>query len=360
MKEKSKQLAPIDHFKSSLELMTDSFTSVLPRNIDVVKFKAVILTAVTLNPRLLECDRKSLFLACQKAAQDGLLPDGREAAIAPYKGAAQYMPMIGGIVKKIHEIVGAKIVSNQIICENDRYVYEEGLDPKLQHWPAFSNRGKELAVYAVAQYDNGQKVHEMVPWDDVEKVKATSKTTRDDAPWKIWPFEMAKKTAVRRLSKKLPMTAELDRILRRGDEDEESLQSSENSLPKQHAPKLTRLEAVAANNAPIEARIEARAEEIEAPAEILEDDAEAVAQSIEFYIRPKSNLGVIDWADFCRRYKAKAKEAKSIDELQELIHINEEQLRRLEQDNAKYHKVLLNDVKSIELDLIEKEQGNLV
>lgn len=80
----------------------------------------------------------------------------------------------------------------------------------------------------------------------------------------------------------------------------------------------------------------------------------------DLYVRPVNNGGLIDWADFCRRYKAKAKEARSIDELQELIHINEEQLRRLEQDNAKYHKVLLNDVKIIELDLLEKEQGDLV
>ena len=44
---------------------------------------------------------------------------------------------------------------------------------------------------------------------EANKIKAMSKATRDDAPWKVWPEEMLKKTALRRLSKVLPAEGDL-------------------------------------------------------------------------------------------------------------------------------------------------------
>jgi recombination protein RecT len=326
--EKQKQLAPIDQFKSSLELMTDNFVNVLPRNIDVVKFKAIIITAVASNDALLSVERKSLFLSCQKAAQDGLMPDGREAAIVPYKGKAQYQPMVGGIVKKIHEIVGAKITSNQIICENDYVLYEEGDTPRLVHRPAFSNRGKELAVYAVAEFENGQKVREIVPWDDVEKIKATSKATRDDAPWKIWPSEMAKKTAIRRLSKKLPITAELDRVLRRGDEDEESATINDNIASRQVMPKLTRLEAIVANNSPAQSEIE----------------------------EPQESIEQFNISDWCIEFEKKVKAENDSDSLYTLWDSSEETLAKVKAEKPQFY----NSMEVAYQARMKQIEGNLV
>jgi hypothetical protein len=38
-----------------------------------------------------------------KLAQDGLLPDGREAAVVMFGNKAQAMPMIAGILKKVRQ-----------------------------------------------------------------------------------------------------------------------------------------------------------------------------------------------------------------------------------------------------------------
>src|SRR4051812_8607428 len=81
--------------------MLPHFKMSLPENVNPEKFVRVILTAVQNTPTLMNCDRQTLFGSAMKCAQDGLLPDGREAAFIPYGASVQYQPMVGGINKKI-------------------------------------------------------------------------------------------------------------------------------------------------------------------------------------------------------------------------------------------------------------------
>src|ERR1700759_587891 len=97
----NKTIAPIDEARKSLERMQPEFARILPDSIDASKFVRVVITALQNNPKLLESDRRSLYGACMDAAKDGLLPDGREGAIVPFKGKCKWMPMIQGIAKKI-------------------------------------------------------------------------------------------------------------------------------------------------------------------------------------------------------------------------------------------------------------------
>src|SRR5215831_21161121 len=106
--------APLTQFRRDLTSMESQFAMALPAHIPVERFTRVVMTAVQNNMKLLRCTRQSLFNACMKAAQDGLLPDGREGAIVPFgddeeggrgrRGApvptASWMPMIAGIRKK--------------------------------------------------------------------------------------------------------------------------------------------------------------------------------------------------------------------------------------------------------------------
>ena len=69
--------------QSTLEKMADKFNEALPPHIDVNKFISVAKLALNKNPKLLDLDRNSLMQTFMKAAQDGLLLDGREAAAVP-------------------------------------------------------------------------------------------------------------------------------------------------------------------------------------------------------------------------------------------------------------------------------------
>jgi len=44
----------------------------------------------------------------------------------------------------------------------------------------------------------------VLPIAEADKIRKMSRATRDDAPWKLWPEEMYKKAALRRLCKVLP------------------------------------------------------------------------------------------------------------------------------------------------------------
>jgi recombination protein RecT len=75
---------PIEIIRADMTKMEPQFKAALPPQISVEKFTRVAMTAIQQDQNLLLADRTSLFGACMKAAQDGLIPDGREAAFVVY------------------------------------------------------------------------------------------------------------------------------------------------------------------------------------------------------------------------------------------------------------------------------------
>src|SRR5687768_10957847 len=98
---KTKALAPVDEIKGALAKMEGQFKMVLPPQISPEKFIRVAQTAIQTNSLLQQANKQSLYAAVMKCATDGLIPDGREAAIVTFNSKAglqaQYMPMVGGI-----------------------------------------------------------------------------------------------------------------------------------------------------------------------------------------------------------------------------------------------------------------------
>jgi recombination protein RecT len=209
------QLAPMDAMRSTLTKMSPEFQAALPPQINVEKFIRTTLTAVQMQPDLLMADRRTLLGACMKAAQDGLLPDGREAALVIFNSKegkkVQYMPMIGGVLKKIRNSGELASISAQVAYSADFFEYELGDEEKITHKPFMGgDRGQVIAVYAVAKTKDGAVYREVMSVSDVEKVRAASRAGRF-GPWVDWWDEMAKKTVIRRLAKRLPSSAMLIR-----------------------------------------------------------------------------------------------------------------------------------------------------
>lgn len=214
----SKALRPLDDLKASLSKLT--FKDALPAHVTEEKFKRVLLTAVSQNADLAECDRTSVFAACMKAAQDGLLPDGREAALVIFKGKAQYMPMFAGILKKIRNSGELASITAQVVHKADKfefYVDEKG--EHLNHRPdMLADRGPLVGVYAVATTKDGAAYIEVMTKAQVDAVRKVSRSG-DSGPWASWYDEMARKTVIRRLSKRLPMSTDLEQVLEHDNEN---------------------------------------------------------------------------------------------------------------------------------------------
>lgn len=217
----------ISEFRGSLQAMQPEFAKALPAHIASDKFTRVVMSAVQANPDVLNADKRTLLGACMKAAQDGLLVDGREAALTIYNGkggkVVQYMPMIAGILKKARNSGEISTIAAELVYERDSFKYRiiNG-KPEMSHEPdVFGDRGEVKGAYACAVLKDGSTMIEVMSKADIEKVRAASRA-KDSGPWVSWWGEMARKTVLRRLAKRLPSSSDreddLQQTIRRDDE----------------------------------------------------------------------------------------------------------------------------------------------
>jgi len=193
----------------------------LPDQAAVDRFVRVGRTALIQNPDLALLERGSVLTSFLICSQLGLLPDGREAAIVPFKNKAVPMPMIGGL-RKIAAQHGFRI-NAQVVYDGDEFDYELAPMPKVTHRPPplGQERGEMIGAYAVAEHPEHGQFVEVMSWAEIERVRAVSRSGNTGA-WKEWPGEMARKTVARRLWKQLPF-ADWDersaRVIETVDED---------------------------------------------------------------------------------------------------------------------------------------------
>ena len=211
------QLTVINEVRKSITAMQPQFKAALPSHVNAEKFTRVVMTAIQQAPDLLECDRRSLYHACMRAAQDGLLADGREGAIVKFKGTAQWMPMVAGIMKKVRNSGEISTWSVHVVKENDEFDYQLGDHEQIIHKPAMRNRGNTVGAYSIVTMKDGEKSREFMDIDQINAIRTRSRSG-NSGPWASDFDEMAKKTVVRRHSKRLPMSTDLDELLRQDDQ----------------------------------------------------------------------------------------------------------------------------------------------
>lgn len=221
----AKQLMTVDTFKQELATRGNAIQSMLPPQIDLKRFQRITLTAIQKNPSLV--GKNKLFDAVLDCAKDGLIPDGREAALVPFGSDVAYMPMVAGILKKIRQSGELKSLSAQVVYKNDEFDYwtdENGVH--FKHKPVIIGEpGDIVGVYAVAVTKDEGTYFEFLNMEEVNKIKASSKNT---SLWTKWSGEMMKKTAIRRLSKRLPMSTDIETTIHQDDQ----FYSFENTEPE--------------------------------------------------------------------------------------------------------------------------------
>lgn len=216
-------------FQQTVQERRSDFQNALPAHIPVARFERVVLTAIQNNLQLLDAPKRELFNACVKAAQDGLLPDGREGALVCRPGrngvTVTWQPMIAGIRKKVRNSGEIATWDVQAVYENDQFEYELGDEPFIRHKPALKDRGELIAVYSVATLKSGEKSRDVMSVDEVNRIRDRSDAWKaykagkiKSTPWATDYAEMAKKTVARRHAKVLPMSTDLDDLIRRDDE----------------------------------------------------------------------------------------------------------------------------------------------
>jgi len=264
----------VQEVRTSIEKMAPQFKAALPSHVSVERFVRVTLTAIQTSPALLEADRRSLYAAATRAAQTGLLPDGREGAIVTFKGQAQWMPMVAGIMKLVRNSGEISTWSVQAVYENDTFDFELGDNERIVHKPALRNRGPIIGAYSIVTMKDGERSREFMSAEETSTRSATRSRSGGSGPWVTDYAEMAKKTVVRRHAKRLPMSTDLDGVLH---EDDELF------MPPEPAPQAE----VTQDNAPKASKRPSRLQKVVEDAEIVpQADEDGVIDAVVEDVQP--------------------------------------------------------------------------
>jgi len=213
---------PVVILRERLQQRYGELKAALPSDISPEQFIRALMTSVAINQDLLACNWNSLWLACMRACRDGLLPDGVEGAMVPYKSTVTWVPMYQGLLRRFRKSGNFKWITADVVRQGEEFTHfidENG--EHFRHVPGDNVDAPLIKIYAMAHTKDGGIFVAVMPIAEANKIRAMSKSTRDDAPWKMWPGEMYKKTALRRLSKMLPTARDLptaDDLLESGEE----------------------------------------------------------------------------------------------------------------------------------------------
>lgn len=203
------------------QLDSQSFVSVvkrvLPQAFSPERFVKIALVAISKTPLLQKCTVPSLMQSITESAELGLEIGGAlgHAYLVPYwsgkLGAyeAKFMPGYRGLIKLAWDSIKATVQA-RVVFRDDKFDYRLGTTVEIMHKPSpGSSRRQPTDVtfaYAVGTGRDFGTLCEVMSRDEIEAIRLRSKS-KDDGPWVTDWCEMARKTAVRRLMKYLPVSA---------------------------------------------------------------------------------------------------------------------------------------------------------
>lgn len=219
--------------RDQIDQMIPEFRKALPGHIPVERFARTVQTAIQMNPEISQAAMgsggglHSLFAACTKAATDGLILDGREAALVTFnqkvsksgekdrwEKRVQYIPMVAGLLKKARNSGEISTFAAHVVYEKDKFTYILGDDERIEHAPAFGERGDPIAVYAIVRLKDGSVQREVMDMNAVMGIAKQSKNPQQYDPKSGKNFgEWWRKTVIRRISKYLPSSSDRDEFM---------------------------------------------------------------------------------------------------------------------------------------------------
>lgn len=109
----------------------------------------------------------------------------------------------------------------ELVYPGDTFRVSYGTERRIEHIPDAWGDGRvyanALGAYATATLVGGVVDFDVLSKGEIERARAVSRSEK--GPWKDWPEEMAKKTALRRLLKRLGLSVEAAAIIDRDDGD---------------------------------------------------------------------------------------------------------------------------------------------
>jgi recombination protein RecT len=167
------------------------------------KFLMLARLEISKSDYLCKCKGETVLGCLIKAASLGLYVNTGDAYLVPYKDTCQLQIGYQGMLKLLYR-GGMKSITVNAVYSNDVFEFVDGTERMIRHIRSFKDRGEFMCVYCIAKI-NGEQIIEIMDKNEIDLVMSKSKSAqKNDSPWNIFYDEMAKKTVIRRLFKKLP------------------------------------------------------------------------------------------------------------------------------------------------------------
>lgn len=230
-------VTPMRVVAQSINELAPTLAVSLPKHIPVDGFIRAALTHMQTHPDLGKmlapnCNKRTIYLALQKAAIDGLMLDGRDACLVtfnnnkttPQSVDVVYMPMYYGLMRLARMSGGVKDVMAEVVFEKDKFTYRAGLDECPVHeadWFA-EDRGNPIGAWAMISMLNGGAYVSILPRTKIARIATGARSNakqydpKNGTHWQEW----WKKAALRNVCKIAPRGRELERVIEHDTEAE--------------------------------------------------------------------------------------------------------------------------------------------
>ena len=167
--------------------------------------------AASRSPLILQCTAMSVLDCMTKCAELNLMPGTLGAVyLIPYQnrktGVYELQFILGyrGMMTLARRSGDISTISAEVVRNGDEFEFEHGIETKFRHKPKGIQGASVTHVWALCKFKDGSHQLTVMTRDEIEGIKARSKAGHS-GPWVTDPAEMAKKTALRRLCKYLPL-----------------------------------------------------------------------------------------------------------------------------------------------------------
>lgn len=199
-----------------IKQMAPEIKKALPSVMTPERFTRIVLSALSVTPKLGNCTPQSFLGAMMTAAQLGLEPNTPlgQAYLIPYYDSkkkaycCQFQLGYRGLLELAYRSGQVNIIQAQIVYSNDEFDFRYGLEPKLTHKPCKGERGQAEYVYAMFRTTDGGTGFEVMSITDIRDFAKRKSKAYEEGPWQTDFEEMAKKTVLKHLLKYAPLKSD--------------------------------------------------------------------------------------------------------------------------------------------------------
>lgn len=203
---------------------------VMPKGMDPDRFVRTTLIAVQRDPNLLDCTGESIVAAIFEAAECGIAPTGSlgRGYLVPISDhgvkKAEFWIGYPGLIELAMQSERVSKVWSRPVFKGDKFNVRYGTDDRIDHTPQLGAEdipANLTHVYACVEYKNGVVDFEVLTKEQCDIVRAQARGSNSaTSPWQTAYIEQCRKTAIRKLAKRLPLTSEAATAIQKDEERE--------------------------------------------------------------------------------------------------------------------------------------------